>query len=83
MRIKMITMSASPDGNLYPGQEYTVSEKLGNTLISSKAAVKIERLECASRLPEPEAAIKPKHIGGGWYQLADGRRVRKSELESR
>jgi len=32
----------------------------------------------------PETATKkqpePKHVGGGWYELADGKRVRKTEL---
>ncbi len=27
-------------------------------------------------------AAKPKHIGGGWYELPDGRRVRKKDLEA-
>lgn len=34
----------------------------------------------------PENAMKekpkPKALGGGWYLTADGRKVRKSELES-
>ena len=30
-------------------------------------------------LPKPE----PKHVGGGWYELEDGSKVRKSELEGR
>lgn len=30
-----------------------------------------------------ETADYPKHVGGGWYLLADGRKVRKSELETR
>ena len=23
---------------------------------------------------------KPRHVGGGWYELEDGRRVRKSDI---
>jgi len=34
----------------------------------------------------PENAMKPspqpKSLGGGWYQLLDGRKVRKSDLEA-
>ena len=26
--------------------------------------------------PEPEVAGEPRHVGGGWYELPDGRRVR-------
>ncbi len=29
----------------------------------------------------PEAAIEPKHLGGGWYELHDGRKCRKAEIE--
>ena len=28
-----------------------------------------------------ETADYPRHVGGGWYLTADGRKVRKSELE--
>ncbi len=50
-------------------------------------------METATRPPAPEAAVmpepgpkpepepEPRHVGGGWYELADGRRVRKSQLE--
>jgi len=41
--------------------------------------------ETATVKPE-ENAMKsqpqPKHLGGGWYQLQDGRKVRKSDLEA-
>ena len=34
----------------------------------------------------PEKAVmpqpKPKHIGGGWYELPDGQKVRKKDLEA-
>ena len=40
--------------------------------------------ETASIEP-PETAMKPKpkakSVGGGWYELEDGSKVRKSELE--
>ena len=29
-----------------------------------------------------EGENQPIYLGGGWYQLSDGRKVRKSELES-
>ena len=39
--------------------------------------------ETASVKP-PETAMRPKtepkHVGGGWYEMDDGRKVRKSEL---
>lgn len=43
-----------------------------------------KKVETASVEP-PETAMKPKpkakSVGGGWYELEDGRKVRKSELE--
>lgn len=41
-------------------------------------------IETASIKPTEKAVLpkaEPKHVGGGWYELPDGRRVRKSELE--
>jgi len=28
-----------------------------------------------------ETADYPRHVGGGWYQTADGQKVRKADLE--
>ena len=43
-----------------------------------------KKIETASIGPTETATLpdaEPKHVGGGWYELPDGRRVRKSELE--
>jgi len=44
-----------------------------------------KRAETAS-IEAPEKAVlpqpKPKHIGGGWYELPDGQKVRKKDLEA-
>ncbi len=45
---------------------------------------KTATIETASFKPTETATLpdaEPKHVGGGWYELSDGRRVRKSELE--
>jgi len=45
----------------------------------------LELLNASHAVPDTdtiETADYPKHIGGGWYQTADGRKVRKSELEA-
>lgn len=56
--------------------------KKGNRLVEVEAG-KPENLETAIK-EAPERAVKPvaKHIGGGWYLTADGRKVRKSQLEA-
>jgi hypothetical protein len=43
------------------------------------------KVETASFKPTETATLpdaEPKHVGGGWYELSDGRRVRKSEIEA-
>ena len=41
-----------------------------------------EPMEAATAPDITEKAADIKHLGGGWYQLPDGRKVRKSELEA-
>ena len=68
-------------GNRYipPGKEVEVPESLGKKLKQAGLAT-----ETASTKP-PENAMKPKakakKLGGGWYELPSGEKVRKSELE--
>jgi hypothetical protein len=54
-----------------PGDTYETSDP-------ERAAFLIDmgRIGPAAEAPPDE----PIHVGGGWYQLADGRKVRKSEL---
>lgn len=55
---------------------------IGGPVVEPKA------METAEATPMPEAAVmpeskakpEPKHLGGGWYELPDGSKVRKSEL---
>jgi len=79
MKIKMLKTSASPSGNFSAGQIYTLPEQRAKSLIKSGAAV---ALESAVKPPELENATNKEavHLGGGWYQLPDGSKVRKSEL---
>ena len=37
------------------------------------------RIEWPPRYEAPEIAGEPRHVGGGWYELPDGRRVRGLE----
>ena len=60
-----------------------ISKNSYKTLPSGKV-VYFNKLETASVEP-PENAMKPKakakKLGGGWYELPSGKKVRKSELE--
>jgi len=66
----------------HPGSETVVPEEWLERL--KKAGVLGDEIETASIEP-PETAMKPKpkakSVGGGWYELEDGSKVRKSELE--
>lgn len=33
--------------------------------------------------PTPERAVQrgPRHVGGGWYELPNGKKVRKSQID--
>lgn len=47
--------------------------------------IRMDFVESAATKPSENAAMpkaKPKHIGGGWYELADGRKVRKKDLKA-
>ena len=41
-----------------------------------------QTMETATAPDNTEKAADIRHLGGGWYQLPDGRKVRKSELEA-
>jgi hypothetical protein len=56
----------------------------GGIRMEFEKPVKKKMVETASTKPVETATLptaEPKHVGGGWYELSDGRRVRKSELE--
>ena len=67
-------------GNRYihAGEEFEAPENLVKKL--KKAGL----VETATAKPPENAMMpkpKPKHIGGGWYLTADGKKVRKKDLE--
>ncbi len=84
MRIKAKTTIRLQDKLQMPGQVVQVSDKLANKLIKAGMACPAEEKAIA---PEKENSMRhpsePKHLGGGWYQLENGSKVRKSQLESR
>jgi len=44
--------------------------------------IKVRPDETATAPDNTEKAADIRHLGGGWYQLPDGRKVRKSDLEA-
>ncbi len=89
MRVKMLKTSASPAGTLEAGQVYPLDAERAKALVDSEAAVYVDspQMRAAVKPPEPEKAVTqeskaPKALGGGWYLLSDGRKVRKKDLEA-
>lgn len=54
MKIKMITMSAGPEGSMHPGKTYDVDPKEGNALIEGRYAEAVD---------EPKEEPKGKQAG--------------------
>lgn len=81
----MLTTSASPSGTLEAGRIYTLDAEKARALVASKAAEYVDKpqMEAAVKPQEPENTLKKEivNLGGGWFQLADGRKVRKKDLE--
>ena len=82
-------------GNRYipPGKEVEVPESLGKKLKQAGLATETASVKPKENAMMPKAEAKglgdfvrkvtekPKPLGGGWYQLPDGRKVRKKDLE--
>jgi len=68
-------------GNRYisPGEEVEVPESLGKKLKQAGLAMGTASTKPAENAMMPKA--KAKKLGGGWYELPSGEKVRKSELE--
>ena len=70
------------------GQDLRIGEVIDETgyqaskLLQQGVAIIHRNFERAVFVPKHMAvSYEPQHMGGGWYKLADGRKVRKSELE--
>ena len=68
-------------GEIFETQNGSLAEQLkaagwlGKRISEPKAAPKIESK------PVQVVQLEPVSLGGGWYQLPDGRKVRKSQIE--
>ena len=62
MKIKMITLSAGPDGARQPGRTYTVSDAEGKALVGGGYAVEVKSTDVAKADASslPRIADKPK-----------------------
>ena len=94
MRLKVIKPINDMGVWKKPGDYIAASGWRASKLLQSGAVVKLSERETASFappekavLPEPEPKAitvepePPRAVGGGWFELADGRKVRRSQLE--
>ena len=78
MRVKMKKTSAGPAGVFLTRKEYELSEALAEQLIAAGAA---ESLEPKPMPVEPEPVPGPEvvNVGGGYFELPNGERVKGKE----
>ena len=67
------------DRYVSPGDEMEVPENLGKKLKQAGLATETASVKPKENAMKPKA--KAKKLGGGWYELPSGEKVRKSELE--
>lgn len=62
MKIRMITLSAGPDGARQPGRTYTVSDAEGKALVGGGYAVEVKSTDVAKAAASsaPRTADKPQ-----------------------
>lgn len=79
-RVRMRTLSASPEGVFSPGAERTFPGDVADHLIMTGQAEPVD--EPSEPAPEPEPADDgesdefPRPTGAGWYELSNGDKVR-------
>lgn len=76
-RVRMRTLSASPEGVFSPGAERALPEDVAFHLIKTGQADPVD--EPSEPAPEPEPADDgefPRPTGAGWYELSNGDKVR-------
>lgn len=81
MKIKMLQGLAGPEFVYNPGDVVEMEKKQATRLCKAGIAKPIEgeEIETATK-PQGETAAKwPKHVGGGWYQLSNGEKIRGEE----
>ena len=84
MKVMMRTAMSGPDGSVAAGRIAIVTREQGRDLIAGGFATAVaygSDIETAAvAAPENTAMAtgRPpfRHVGGGWYELADGTRVR-------
>jgi hypothetical protein len=80
MRVKMKKTSASSAGVFLNNHEYEIENELAESLVVVGAAVSLEPQEKdfeEDHEDDPESLLK--HVGGGYYELPNGERVKGKE----
>ena len=81
VKIRMKKNAANPAGNLTAGGVYEVDKHRADQYVKAGHAEYIENAMKAKSRGSREEIPKemPKHVGGGWYELPNGERVKGKE----
>ncbi len=73
------------EGDYVEAEGWRASKLLQQGLVGMERETAQVRAPERAVIPEPEPKqpdVYPRHVGGGWWETADGRRLRRAELES-
>ncbi len=80
MRVKMNKTSAGPAGVFMIRNEYDLPDEFAEQLIQADAAVSLEPKPVSvepDREEDPDSELN--HVGGGYYELPNGERIKGKE----
>jgi hypothetical protein len=78
MRVKMKKTSASSAGVFLNNHEYEIENEFAESLVAVGAAVSLEPAPVTVET-EPDPGPELVNVGGGYYELPDGERVKGKE----
>ena len=77
MKVKAKTAIRLQDRYMMPGEEAELPDTVASKLLN--VGLVTAMIEAPENAMVPRA--KPRHVGGGWYELSNGKKVRKKDLE--
>jgi len=95
VKVRMKTIFAGVQGTCLPGQEIEVTKEQARALVPTYADLVEEAqteasteeltppVEAKEKEPNPTSIGYPSEIGGGWYELSNGEKIRGKEAAAK